>query len=432
MIRQRRTKIVATVGPASSSKEALLALVEAGVDVFRLNFSHGTFAEHGGVIERIRTVSGSRDIAILQDLAGPKLRLDRKIEGEAGDIVELTLPDGVAPGDPVLLGDGVMLLEVVGDDRARVVTGGCVAAGKGINLPSSALQLPALTDEDREALAFGVDHGVDMVALSFVTRAADLVDVKKAGVPVIAKIERAGAIGHIEEILHAADGIMVARGDLGVEIPFEQVPIVQKRIIELANRNAKPVITATQMLLSMVHSRMPTRAEVADVANAALDGTDAVMLSEETAVGDNPVAAVQAMDRILSEVQPLILPKDTRPAGAARLIAAAACDTAAAIGAKAVVVATRSGASARRVASRRPDMPVLALSANARVRRSLALLWGIHAVPVDSDFSPTDLDSFRSELLATNLVGPGDSVVVTGGWSGDDEGATNLIHVATL
>ena len=278
-----RTRVVATLGPASWSRVA--ELIAAGVNVFRVNFSHGTRAEHARVIEEIRRQAGERPVATLVDLAGPKLRLRHDVRGDAGEIVALELPPTVRAGDPVLLADGVMQLEVVDVTRARVVVGGAVAAGKGLNLPSSRLDMPALTDKDREDLAFAVAHGVDAVALSFVGRAADLAEARAAGLPVIAKIERAEAVRNMEEILAAADGVMVARGDLGVEIAIERVPVVQKHLVALANAAAKPVITATQMLRSMVESALPTRAEATDVANAVYDGTDAVMLSEETAIG---------------------------------------------------------------------------------------------------------------------------------------------------
>src|SRR5689334_13555900 len=241
-----RTRIVATVGPATASDVALAALLDAGVDVFRMNFAHGTQAEHGRVIDAVRRLAAGRPVAIVQDLGGPKLRTERPVRGAPGDVVPLALPSTVRAGDPVLLADGLMQLEVVDPDRARVVVGGDIPAGKGINLPSSRLDIPALTAKDRDDLRFGVAHGVDFVALSFVRHATDLAEVKAARVPVIAKIEKAEAVEHIDAIVAAADGVMVARGDLGVEIAIERVPIVQKELIALANREAKPVITATQ------------------------------------------------------------------------------------------------------------------------------------------------------------------------------------------
>src|SRR5262245_34905158 len=327
-----RTKILATLGPATASETAIGALLDAGASAFRLNFSHGTREEHAVRIAAIRRVAAGRPVAIVQDLAGPKLRLDRPVRGQPGDVVELNLPASVRPGDPVLLADGLMQLEVVSAGRARVVVGGELPAGKGINLPSSRLDdIPALTPKDREDLRFGVEQGVDYVALSFVRQASDLAEVKAAGVPVIAKFEKAGAVAHSDEIVAAADGIMVARGDLGVEIPIERVPVVQKTLIAAANRSGKPVITATQMLRSMVDSPLPTRAEATDVANAVLDGTDVVMLSEETAIGAYAAAAVRMMGRIAAEAERVLQPRLDAPpegAGLADHVSRAACELA--------------------------------------------------------------------------------------------------------
>jgi pyruvate kinase len=256
-----RTRIVATLGPATNTSEKIRALIEAGVDVFRLNFSHGSHQMHGDLIKGIRHISDGRPIAILQDLCGPKLRLTKPVKGKPGDVVEVDLPASVKKGDPVLLADGIMQLEVVDSKRSRVIVGGDIPVGKGINLPSSDLDIPSLTDKDKVDLEFGIRNEVDYIALSFVRRASDLDEVKKSGIPVIAKIEKPEAVRRIEEIVRAADGVMVARGDLGVEIPIERVPVVQKRVIALANREGKMVITATQMLRSMVDSPMPTRAE---------------------------------------------------------------------------------------------------------------------------------------------------------------------------
>jgi pyruvate kinase len=367
-----RTRIVATLGPATSSVAQIRALIEAGVDVFRLNFSHGTHAKHGCLIETVRRVAGGRPVAILQDLAGPKLRLDRAVRGRAGDVIDFKLPPSVRPGDPVLLADGLMQLEVVDARRCRVVIGGEVPAGKGMNLPSSRVEMQSFTDRDREDLRFGRERGVDFVAVSFVRRATDLDEARASGTPVIAKVETAEAVERMEEIADAADGVMVARGDLGVEIPIEHVPIVQKELIALANRKAKPVITATQMLRSMVGALLPTRAEATDVANAALDGTDAVMLSEETAVGEHPVDAVRMMSRILAAAEPLLTSRAGEPGrDPAELIARAACDMAERLGARGIVVPTGSGFTARKVAAHRPRVPILALTPEESIRRRL-------------------------------------------------------------
>ena len=428
-----RTRIVATLGPASSSEDGIRALVEAGVDVFRVNFSHGTHAEHAARIAAVRGVAGARPIAILQDLAGPKLRLAHAVRARAGDVITLALPATVRPGDPVLLADGVMQLEVLEDGRCRVIVGGDIPAGKGINLPSSRIDLPSVTAKDQDDLRAGLAMGVDFVGVSFVRRAVDLAAARASGLPVIAKIETAAATEHLEEIVDAADGIMVARGDLGVEIPIERVPMLQKRLIALANRAAKPVITATQMLRSMVESLVPTRAEATDVANAVLDGTDAVMLSEETAVGQHPVAAVAMMRRILCAAEPSLV---ERSPGAERdpaaVIAEAACDLARRVAAAAIVVPTQTGATARRIAARRPRMPIVALTPDDAVRRRLSLVWGVTALtaPWPGHDIETLLGHFRGPLHATGLVATGAPVVLTAGWP--LAGTTNLVHVTTL
>ena len=429
-----RTRVVATLGPASRDEATIAALAEAGVGVFRLNFSHGTHAEHGDTIATIRRVTRGREVAILQDLGGPKLRLTHPVRGKAGDVVALELPPSVRPGAPVLLADGAMQLEVVDTRHARVIVGGDIPAGKGINLPSSDLEIPSLTPKDEDDLRFGVAHGVDLVAVSFVRRADDLAPVRAAGLPVIAKIETAQAVMRKAEIVAAADAIMVARGDLGVEIPIERVPIVQKELIALANRAAKPVITATQMLRSMVDALLPTRAEATDVANAVLDGSDAVMLSEETAVGRYPVQAVTVMERILGQAEPLIVSRaDTGGHDVADRVTHAAWEMAEEIGAAAIVVPTLSGFTVRMVARHRPRMPVIALAADDAVRRRLALVWGVTAVavPLYAD-AKTMLERFAEPVRATGLVPAGATVVVTAGWPFAKSGTANLLHVAVV
>jgi len=428
-----RTRIVATLGPASSTEERIAELIDAGVAVFRLNFSHGTRAEHAGRITAIRRVAGTRATAILVDLAGPKLRLDRPVRGHPGDVVALALPATVRPGDPVLLADGIMQLEVIDAAHSRVIVGGDIPARKGINLPASRLDLTSLTDKDREDLRFAVEQDVDFVALSFVRRASDLDETRASGLPVVAKVETAFAVDRLEEIATAADGVMVARGDLGVEIAIERVPIVQKELIALANRLGKPVITATQMLRSMVDGLMPTRAEATDVANAVLDGTDAVMLSEETAVGRHPVEAVRMMARIAARAEELLAPRTWEPRpDVADVIAHAACETAARLGAGAIVVPTQTGETARRVARRRPRIPILALTPDDAIRRRLSLVWGVTAItaPWPADDAGTLLCHFRTPLRATGLVADGAPVVITAGWP--SAGTTNLLHVTTL
>lgn len=428
-----RTRIVATLGPATDDDAAVIGLIAAGVNVFRLNFSHGTHPEHGRRIERIRRVAGTQPVAILMDLCGPKLRLTHPVRGVPGDVIEIVMPVPVEPGDPVLLADGTMQLEMLDASHARVVVGGDLPAGKGINLPSSRVALPSLTEKDAADLAFGVAQGVDLVALSFVRRASDLLETKRAGLPVIAKIETAEAVRNLDEIVDVADGIMIARGDLGVEIPIERVPIVQKQLIALANKAGKPVITATQMLRSMVDSLVPTRAEATDVANAVLDGTDAVMLSEETAVGHHPQAAVHTMARILTEVEQHGTVRAAEPRDdSSDLIARAACDLATRLHAGAIVVPTTSGFTARQVARHRPGMPIIALTANERVRRQLSLVWGITAttaLPPNTSWDTT-LDFFRAPTRATGLVPDGAPVVLTVGWPFGRP--TNLVHATTL
>jgi pyruvate kinase len=429
-----RTRVVATLGPATDSEETLGALLDAGVDVVRLNAAHATPAEHAVRIERIRKLAGTRPVAILLDLAGPKLRLTHPVAGVPGDVVAVSLPATVRPGDPVLLADGLMQLEVVDAAHARVVVGGDIPPGKGINLPSSRLDLPALTAKDEVDLAFAAEAGVDLVGLSFVRRATDLEAVRRHGLPVVAKIERAEALAHLDEIVAAADGVLVARGDLGVEIPIEKVPLAQKKLIGLANHAAKPVVTATQMLRSMVDSPLPTRAEATDVANAVLDGSDAVMLSEETAVGRYPVEAVRIMGRIAAEAETALVPRVTEPppADSPAAIAYAACDLAARTGAHAIVVATRSGLTARQVARYRPRAPIVALTPSEAIRRRLSIVWGVTALAVSwYGQGAVLLERFREPLRECTIAPHGAPVVVVGAWPFGAPGATNLVHVTT-
>jgi pyruvate kinase len=429
-----RTRVVATLGPASRDAATIAALAHAGVDVFRLNFSHGTQEEHGETIATIRRVVTDRAVAILQDLGGPKLRLTHPVRGKAGDVIALELPPTVRAGDPVLLADGLMQLEVVDANRARILVGGDIPAGKGLNLPSSHLEIASLTAKDEDDLRFGLAHGVDMVAVSFVRHAEDLAPVRAKGVPVVAKIETAHAVARMVEIVAAADAIMVARGDLGVEIPIERVPVVQKELIGLANRGAKPVITATQMLRSMVDSLLPTRAEATDVANAILDGSDALMLSEETAIGRYPVQAVEVMRRIARHAEPLIVPRaDAGGREVSERITRAAFEMAEDVGAAAIVVPTLSGYTARMVARHRPRMPIIALVPDERVCRQLALVWGVTVVGVPRFADGKEvLASFAAPVRATGLVPAGSTVVVTAGWPFAKPGSANLLHVATL
>jgi pyruvate kinase len=478
----RRTKIVATVGPASDRPETLEKLVQAGVNVFRLNFSHGTHEQHLAVIRAAREIGARlhRPLALLQDLSGPKIRTgrvagdgvrlvkgarvaittDTSIEGTA-ELISTTyeaLPRDVTPGDPILLDDGNLELRVVAVSGARVecevVDGGTLRSNKGMNLPGVALSTPALTEKDRRDLVFGIQHQVDYVAMSFVRRAEDVLEAKglvrsmSETTPVIAKIEKPEAVENLDDILAATDGVMVARGDLGVELGTEDVPIVQKRIIASANAAGKVVITATQMLESMIENPRPTRAEASDVANAILDGTDAVMLSGESAVGKFPVEAVQTMARIADYTEEhgmaSILPRRAgasheEPSAAGRpgtpitrSLARVATSVAEELGCKLIVAFTESGITARCVAGHRPRVPVVAVTHDERVYRQLALWWGV--VPVKSEFVENTDDLLAEgveRLKARRLIQKGDTLLMLSGHS-MAAAATNMLRVHTV
>jgi len=469
-----RTKIVCTIGPASRSPQALERLVTAGMDVARLNFSHGTQDEHGQVIRRLRRAAAKagRPVAVLQDLAGPKIRIGpirsgpvvleagasitltgRKVPGDA-DVVSTSLPSlaaDVRKGDVLLLSDGALELEVVAIDdldiRCRVVIGGPLSSFKGINVPARTLRTPSLTAKDKTDLRFGLRGGVDFVALSLVRDAGDIARARRAmrraggAVPVIAKIEKHEALDNMDEIVEAADGIMVARGDLGVETPLERIPQVQKVLIGKCRAAGKPVITATQMLRSMVDSPRPTRAEVTDVANAILDGTDAIMLSEETAVGKFPVEAVDMMARIAREAEamPGSLSGETwvapepMPGSLPSAVACAAASLASDVGAAAIITLTQTGSTARLVSRCRPSAPILAYAPVESTRRRLALCWGV--IPVRGENSASTDGMIASALKAasrTGLVKRGQTVVVTAGVPPGRAGTTNLIKVEVV
>lgn len=464
----RKTKIVATIGPSTSEPEKLEALIRAGVDVFRLNFSHGTREEHRKVIRALRALEKEleTEVGVLQDLCGPKIRLGQLpaegvtlragseavlVPGETAQAGRLPvkyegLLEDVRPGDPILLADGTVELEVV--DRkpeglvARVVCGGVLSSHKGVNLPASRLKMPAFTEKDRRDLEVGLEEGVDFVALSFVRDAEDiepvarrLADLDRSPL-LIAKIEKPQAVERLEEILEVVNGVMVARGDLGVEMPAEEVPLIQKRIIQVARCAAKPVITATQMLRSMVDSSRPTRAETSDVANAILDGTDAVMLSEETAVGNYPVEAVRALDRIARGVEPHLSWENhleeplaasiSRPTGA---ISRAVCWLARDVGARLVAAPTSSGGTARMVARFRPSFRVLGLSTDPRVRRQLRLSWGVEPRPMPPVSGTDELFQMVRTVAAQEGLKKGQPVVVTAGIPLNVPGTTNLVHL---
>ena len=408
-----RTKIVCTIGPSSKSQEVIGELIRKGMSVARLNFSHGSHEDHGEMIKKIRAASESqgRPVAILQDLCGPKIRIgeipgdgiqlavgqtlilttDKKpAEGNRVPVTYSSLPSQVKTGDRILLADGLMDLTVDQttdtDIVCSVITGGILTSHKGINLPSSSLDIPAMTEKDRRDLMFGLDMEVDYIALSFVREAADIHAIKKIihrkgkQTPVIAKIEKHEALDHIDAIMAAADGIMVARGDLGVEIPLEKVPNIQKRLVRKANNMGKPVVIATQMLRSMVESPRPTRAEAADVANGVLDGADAVMLSEETASGKYPVEAVEYMARIADSAEEKFPHKKylemVTSKGTAESVSYAASILARNLDASAIVATTRSGSTAAHIARYRPVQPIIALSPDEKTVRRLTLYWG--------------------------------------------------------
>jgi pyruvate kinase len=471
----RRTKIVATVGPACEDVKMLLSLMEAGADVFRLNFSHGDQNSKSVLIRRIRQLSRRRQraVAILGDLQGPKIRTGlmeggalKLVSGEevtittremkgTGRLIPTTfreLPRDVRNGDRILLDDGLLelvVLEVSAEDvRCRVVVGGVLKDRKGINLPGTAVSAPALTTKDRADLDFCLREGVDWVALSFVRSVTDVLELKdlihrqKSELQVIAKIEKPQAVEDFDAILEAADGIMVARGDLGVEMSPEKVPLIQKMIIRKCNVAGKPVITATQMLESMIEHPRPTRAETSDVANAILDGADAVMLSAETASGKYPVEAVSLMVRVARDVEgdPVLKEKVFHPipevGGYRRLseaISQAACRVAENVGAAAILAFTQTGSTAAMVAKYRPALPIYAVTPSQAVRRRLALYAGVRSLRVDIEGdTEAQIRSVEEAVLAATNLKKGDVVVITMGSPVSAPGAPNLIKVLRL
>ena len=462
----RRAKIVATLGPATSTYEMVRAIIDAGVDVARFNLSHGDYSVHDNNFANVRKAAddAGRAVAILVDLQGPKIRLGKFENGPhelaVGDIFKITtddilgtkeivsttfkgLPNDVKPGDFLLIDDGKVRVEVVETDdtvvTTKVIVAGPVSNNKGINLPGVAVNVPALSEKDEADLRWGLRAGADLIALSFVRDAKDVqrvhVIMAEEGrhIPVIAKIEKPQAVDNLEEIIDAFDGIMVARGDLAVELPLEAVPIVQKRTIELSRRMAKPVIVATQMLESMITNSRPTRAEASDVANAVLDGADAVMLSGETSVGRYPIAAVRTMERIIDTIEsdavrvPELVRRSRSRSGA---IVRAARDIAESLDVKALATFTQTGGSARRLAALHPRMPLLAFTVDARVRSQLALSWGVETFLVP-EVQHTD-DMVRQvdfSLLSIGRLKEGDRVVVVAGSPPNTPGSTNLIRV---
>ena len=456
-----------TLGPATASKERIKELVEAGMDVARLNLSHGAYADHEQIYRYVREAAdeSGHGVAVFVDLQGPKIRLGnfkegstriqtgqsfvittREVDGD-NEIASTTyqgLPGDVGPGDQILIDDGKVRLRVVaveGDEvHTIVVTGGRISDHKGINLPGVPVSVPAMSEKDIADLRWGLHLTVDFIALSFVRSAKDVEDVRKVmleeGVllPVIAKIEKPQAIDNLDEIIKAFDGFMVARGDLGVECPLEDVPFLQKRVVEKARRNAKPVIVATQMLESMISNPAPTRAEASDVANAVLDGADAVMLSGETSVGEYPIETVRTMARIIRSTEDHELHHmaaiDWQPRTRGGVIAKAAAEVGERVGAKYLVAFTQSGDSARRLARYRGSIPVLAFTPDVRVRSQLALTWGVETFKTD-EVEHTDemVRQVDEQLLAIGRVEEGDLVVIIAGSPPGIPGSTNALRI---
>ncbi|MCE2559500.1 MAG: pyruvate kinase [Acidobacteria bacterium] len=476
---QRRAKIVATIGPASSNPKTLARLIRAGVNVVRLNQSHGTREEHRRLIRLVRQVSeeAGRSVGVMVDLMGPRHRLDH-FEGarmlKDGDIVSLGAGAGadlaldrdmvrhVQPGEQILIDDGRVQLEVRSKDeeviRAEVIVGGAVSSRKGVNLPDSHLPF-RISDKDLADIRMAVEEDADFLAASYIGSSADVVRVREAAVqagralPVIAKLERRRALENLDEIVLESDGVMVARGDLGVEIPLHQVPVEQKRIIESGWRLARPVIVATQMLESMIEHPRPTRAESSDVANAVFDGADAMMLSGESAAGRYPLEAVQTMHRIIAESERYQLSKHTsQPVGFHTMevgpydieppnrlgaleipetVSAAAILSARHLSAQGIVVLSQGGFTARQVACRRPSTPVLAFTREPRSMRELQLVWGVHSVRMDQEVYHHDevVAMVDRQLLAGNLALPGDTIVLLMGDPIQDRPPTNLVRI---
>ncbi|MGC4996025.1 MULTISPECIES: pyruvate kinase [unclassified Streptomyces] len=467
----RRAKIVCTLGPATDSYDQIKALVEAGMDVARFNLSHGTQAEHEARYQRVRKAADEtgRSVGMLADLQGPKIRLGTFAEGpvllERDDTFTITVEEGVEgdrhrcgtsyaglaedvrPGERVLVDDGRVCLEVTGVDgprvRTRVLEGGMVSDHKGLNLPGVAVSVPALSKKDQDDLRWALRTGFDVVALSFVRSGRDAAEVHRImaeegrRVPVVAKVEKPQAVENIEDVVAAFDGLMVARGDLGVEMPLEQVPIVQKRAVKLAKRNAKPVIVATQMLDSMIDSARPTRAEASDVANAVLDGADAVMLSGETSVGRYAVETVRTMAKIVAAAEEEMLAKGlpplterNKPRTQGGAVARAAAEMGDFLGARFLVAFTQSGDTARRLSRYRSPIPVLAFTPEPATRSQLSLSWGVETfLGPHVDSTDAMVDQVDELLLKYGRCEKGDVVVITAGSPPGLPGTTNLVRV---
>ncbi|WP_327730214.1 pyruvate kinase [Streptomyces sp. NBC_00487] len=467
----RRAKIVCTLGPATASYDQINALVEAGMDIARFNLSHGGHAEHDERYQHVRKAADEtgHSVGTLADLQGPKIRLGRFTEGpvllERDDTFTISVEDGVegdsegcgttysglaadvTPGAHILVDDGKVTLEVTAVDgpriHTRVVEGGMISDNKGLNLPGVAVSVPALSKKDEEDLRWALRTGFDIVALSFVRSGRDIervhqiMDEEGRRLPVIAKIEKPQAVDNIDEIVAAFDGIMVARGDLGVEMPLEQVPLVQKRAVKLAKRNAKPVIVATQMLDSMIHNSRPTRAEASDVANAVLDGTDAVMLSGETSVGKYAVETVRTMSRIVAAAEEDMLEKGlppltehNKPRTQGGAMARAAAEIGDFLDARFLVAFTQSGDTARRLSRYRSPIPLLAFTPDPATRSQLSLTWGVETFLGPSvDSTDAMVDQVDELLLKYGRCNKGDVVVITAGSPPGVAGFTNMVRV---
>ncbi|MFZ5648612.1 MAG: pyruvate kinase [Bacillota bacterium] len=468
-----RTKIVCTVGPSSEKIPVLMKMMQAGMNVARLNFSHGTHGDHARRLELIREAARKigKNIAIMLDTKGPEIRLGylerEPVCLEAGKKITLTvedvkgnenilpvtyrgLPKDVYPGDRVLIADGLIELRVLEKTRKNVeceiVNGGEITSQKGVNLPGVVVNMPAVTDRDIEDILFGIKNGMDFIAASFIRKANDVLAIRQiveesgADLDIIAKIESREGLNNLDEIIKVADGIMVARGDLGVEIPVEEVPLVQKTIIEKCNKAGKPVIIATQMLESMIHNPRPTRAEATDIANAIFDGTDAIMLSGETAAGKYPVEAVQTMARIALKAESSLkyeemLLKRTRKQAytVTDAISHATCAISEDLGAAAIITSTETGHTSRMTSKYRSRAPIVAVTPEEKVLRKMALVWGVQPILVKRT---TDTDSMITTAieasLEAGLISPGDLVVITAGVPVGVHGTTNLIKVHTV
>ncbi|MDE2216860.1 MAG: pyruvate kinase [Planctomycetota bacterium] len=466
-----KTKIVCTIGPSCNSPTVIEDLINAGMNVARLNFSHGTLSDHKDNIKNIRDISErlQKPVAIIQDLSGPKIRIGtlykESIILKTGDQFTLTnkilegnerrvsvtyslLPESVFVGDSIFICDGEIELKVIQksnvDIVCQIIVGGELTASKGINIPTRSLPIPSLTEKDKKDLDFGINHDIDYVALSFVKNVDDVLQLKELlrqknkDIPIIAKIEKREALNNLEAIIKTADAIMVARGDLGVEIPLESVPLAQKKIIHIANSYCKPVITATQMLASMVNNYRPTRAEVTDVANAILDGSDAVMLSEETAKGRYPLESVRMLSKIAGETEPSLARRNNfetqriqnNPITIPDAISIATCQIANDLDIKTIVTCTQTGNTARFISKYRPKQRILAVTPSLNTYRRLALVWGV--IPILTESMQNTDDMMKKGIEAAKQAGyinEGETIAITGGVPVWKPGSTNLLRV---